>query len=60
MFEAVELVVVLNLKLKRPKFILEISERHDLAGVVGGKRGAPESLSQNLVAGTNALGVVCG
>jgi hypothetical protein len=60
MFEAVELVVILNLELERPKLVLEITERHDLAGVVGGKGGAPESLSQDLIAGTNALGVVCG
>lgn len=55
--EALELGLVLNLQLQRLELPLEVAEGHDLAGVVRGKRGALEFLSQDLVAGPDALGV---
>jgi hypothetical protein len=55
--EAVDLVLILNFQLQRLELVLEVAERHDLAGVVRGQRGAPESLAQDLVAGPDALGV---
>jgi hypothetical protein len=57
MLETVKLLLVLNLQLERLKLLLEVAECHDLAGVVRGKRGALESLSQDLVARPDALGV---
>lgn len=59
MLEAVDLFLVINFKLERFECVLELAERHNLARVVRRKRGALESLAQDLVAGSNPFGVEC-
>jgi hypothetical protein len=59
MLKTVHLVLVLDLQLQWLEFPLEVTEGHDLSWVVGGERGALESLPQDLVAGPDALGVEC-
>lgn len=60
MFEAVELVLIVDLQLQPLELVLELAERRDLAGVVRHEGGALQLLSQDLVAGADALGVECG
>lgn len=60
MLEPVALWFIEGLQIQRRKLFLEITEGHDFSGVVGCHRGALELLSQNLVAGPDALGVECG
>ena len=60
MLEPVDLFLVLNHQVERLKLLLKVAERDELAGVIGGESRALELLSQDLVAGPDALGVECG
>lgn len=57
MLQAIIIDLIVHLKTKRSEFLLELADTDVLAGIVGCKCRALESLAQDLVTGPDAFGI---